>query len=149
MKAPLEQPRRFSVDDANRMLPLVGRIVSDIVSLSEEMDKRQDRLDALSGEVSDIEALSQIQQEIDADESRLEEYVAELVKLGVELQDAVIGEVDFPIRIEGREAYLCWRLGEPEVAHWHWEDTGFESRQLLLQGAAYSDGFPPPETTNP
>ena len=27
--------------------------------------------------------------------------------------------------IDGREVYLCWELGEDEVAHWHDLDSGF------------------------
>ena len=156
MTAPLENQRLFSVDDANRMLPLVKRIVADIVALSEELDRRQYRLDRLgNGPKGDQDNThgskewDQIEQEIDADEDRLEEYVSELTVLGVELQDAGIGEVDFRTQIDGQDAYLCWRLGETEVAHWHPEDAGFESRQSLYLGTASPGSFPQSDATEP
>ena len=39
----------------------------------------------------------------------------ELRQLGVELKDYFTGLIDFPCWMDGREVYLCWRLGEPEV----------------------------------
>ena len=34
--------------------------------------------------------------------------------------------------MDDHEVYLCWRLGEPEVGHWHDLDAGFAGRQKLL-----------------
>ena len=31
------------------------------------------------------------------------------------------GEVDFPTRINGRPAAFSWRLGDGELAHWHYQ----------------------------
>lgn len=39
--------------------------------------------------------------------------------------------VDFPAIVDGREAYLCWRLGEKALAHWHGMDEGFSARKPL------------------
>ena len=52
-------------------------------------------------------------------------------KLDVELKDYFTGLIDFPCWMDDREVYLCWRLGEPEVAHWHELDAGFAGRQKL------------------
>jgi hypothetical protein len=57
--------------------------------------------------------------------------LAELNTLGVVIRDLDRGLVDFPAIIEGREVYLCWQLGEPEVAHWHHLDSGFAGRMPL------------------
>jgi hypothetical protein len=38
--------------------------------------------------------------------------------------------------MDGREVYLCWRLGEPEVAFWHELDAGFGGRQKLMARSA-------------
>ncbi len=35
--------------------------------------------------------------------------------------------------------YLCWKLGEPEVLHWHELDAGFRGRQSLAAGALAAD----------
>jgi hypothetical protein len=31
--------------------------------------------------------------------------------------------------------YLCWKLGEDRVEHWHELDTGFSGRQSLTEVA--------------
>ena len=49
----------------------------------------------------------------------------------MELKDPNIGLCDFPTLIEGREAYLCWKLGEPEVGFWHDLHAGFQGRQAI------------------
>lgn len=146
MQAPFEQTRRFTVGDANRMLPLISRIVADIVAVSEEIDERQFELDLLSVRdlrTSSAERWDRMQEEIERAEDRMDEYVTELADLGVELQDAALGEVDFPTQIDGTAAYLCWRLGEPEVAFWHYEDAGFNERLSLMTAAALEDGSSP------
>ena len=68
----------------------------------------------------------------------MHEYERELEQLGVELKDYYTGLIDFPCWMDGREVYLCWRLGEPDVAHWHEVTEGFAGRQTLLD----ADGKP-------
>ena len=36
---------------------------------------------------------------------------------GIVLRD-IDRDYDFPALIDGREVYLCWELGEEEVAYW-------------------------------
>jgi hypothetical protein len=50
------------------------------------------------------------------------------------------GLVDFPSLMDGRIVYLCWRLGEPEVLHWHELKSGFAGRQSLTAGSL-SEGY--------
>ena len=53
----------------------------------------------------------------------------ELASLGVEMKDPEIGLVDFPARLDGRIVYLCWKLGEETIDHWHELTTGFGGRE--------------------
>jgi hypothetical protein len=62
------------------------------------------------------------------------EINAELLKvqeLGVELKDPALGLIDFPSVRDDKIVYLCWRLGELNIAYWHDTDTGFAGRQPL------------------
>jgi hypothetical protein len=129
--------KHFSIEQANAMLPLVRAIASDMSTLSREIIERRDRLAHLtsgrSGQATDIygEELSQIEEELEKDGRRLGEYVEELKKLGVEPKNPPEGLVDFPTIMDGREAFLCWKLNEPEVLYWHELDAGFAGRQSL------------------
>ena len=72
-----------------------------------------------------------MQADFQRDQERMQEYEAELRSLGIELKDYFKGLIDFPCRIQDREAYLCWHLGEPEVAYWHDVNTGYAGRQKI------------------
>ena len=54
-----------------------------------------------------------------------------LEESGIVLRDIDRGLVDFPALSDGREIYLCWELGEDEVAYWHELEAGFGGRQPL------------------
>ena len=78
------------------------------------------------------EELAQSQGELDAEEAKLTTYIEELKRLGVEFKGPD-GLCDFYSIMDGREVFLCWRLGEPEVSHWHDLDAGFAGRQPLTE----------------
>ncbi len=86
------------------------------------------------------EELTQIEDELEKDSRRLKEYVDELRQLGVEPKNGVEGIVDFPTMLDGRLAFLCWQLGEPELLYWHELDTGFQGRQPLTAASLAEDG---------
>lgn len=126
------------------MLPLVQRIVADITRLFAEIHDRRERVNqirAASGgqrneESVYSEELRQVEQEIEKEATRLDGFLAELRELGVELKDPVHGLVDFRARMDDRDVYLCWKLGEEEIGHWHEIDAGFSGRQSLLENSA-------------
>jgi hypothetical protein len=131
----------FTAAEANAALPLVRAIVRDITALFRELRDRHERLSRLrqsqGGALGDAyqEELQLIQDEFERGQAKMEEYVAELRNLGVELKDPETGLLDFPCRMQGREVYLCWRYGEPEVGYWHELDAGFAGRQKLKADA--------------
>lgn len=57
--------------------------------------------------------------------------IERLANEGILLRDPETGLVDFPAEREGARVYLCWRLGEDHVGHWHPLDTGFAGRRPL------------------
>ncbi len=127
----------FTVEEANRTLPLVKVIVGDIVEQFRVVNTLRQRLSAVRSlgrkrQSSDpyAEEVDQTCNEMESAEAKLAEYVEELTKLGVELKGPD-GLCDFYSLRDGREIYLCWRLGEPEVSHWHELDAGFAGRQPL------------------
>jgi hypothetical protein len=126
--------RLFTVDEANRTLPLVRRIVEDVVRQHRIWREKILELDLVSSssraeeprlraEVLEKEA-QELAREIDG-------YQKELEELGILLKDRRLGLVDFPSDMAGKRILLCWRLGETEVQFWHEEDAGYSGRQPL------------------
>ena len=134
----VETKRYFSVEEANKALPLVRMIVGDIVSHWQAVTELRRRLSVLTAPTTRKrvagdpyeEELAQSRAELEVQEEKLRSYLEELERLGVELK-GTDGLCDFPSRRDGREVCLCWRLGEPDVAFWHEPDAGFAGRQPL------------------
>ena len=55
----------------------------------------------------------------------------EMAERDIVLRDLDRGLVDFPTLRDGREVYLCWVDGEPDIAFWHHLDAGYAGRQQL------------------
>lgn len=130
----------FTVEEANLSLPLVRAITSDLVQLATELMERRQRLAMLTvGREREAgnpysDELIAIEGEIEKDALRLRGFIQELSDLGVEPKSAIDGLIDFPSLQDGRLVYLCWKLGEPEVIHWHELDGGFAGRQSIAAG---------------
>ncbi|MGQ0713971.1 MAG: DUF2203 domain-containing protein [Gemmatimonadaceae bacterium] len=124
--------KSFTIDQANRMLPLIRKIVQDIVDEYARWQRLVKELDVAAATASrDAADLDRLQRDIQGAATAIDRYVGELKGLGVEMKGFDIGLVDFPGEMGGRPVYLCWRLGEPAVAHWHERDAGFDGRQPL------------------
>jgi hypothetical protein len=142
---PLADKKRkyFSLEEANKALPLVKAIVSDIVRQYRLVEGLQQRLSGVRPDrrrpSDDLysEELAQSQSELESEEDKLRTFIEELKNLGVELKSED-GLCDFRSKMDGREVYLCWRLGEPEVMYWHEIDAGFAGRQPLAAVAKTS-----------
>lgn len=62
----------------------------------------------------------------------IEALLREIAELGVEVKDPDRGLIDFRTKMRGREAYLCWQLGEGDrIAFWHDLETGFAGRKII------------------
>jgi hypothetical protein len=124
----------FTVDQANRTLPLVRRIVEDVVREHRVWQEKIVELDLLASRVQadrpDPRSAA-LEREILDRAREIDGFEAELSSLGVQLKDRRIGLIDFPSEFDGRRVLLCWRLGEPSVQYWHDENSGYASRQPL------------------
>lgn len=66
-----------------------------------------------------------------ADPAALEALLGHLESLGVAVRDLEAGLVDIPTLRDGRRAWLCWRLDDPDLGWWHTTREGFSSRRPL------------------
>jgi hypothetical protein len=59
----------------------------------------------------------------------IEQLLEKIQAHGCFVKDMNAGLVDFLAKRDGRDVYLCWRYGEPQVAHYHDLHTGYNGRQ--------------------
>ena len=112
----------FTPQEANRRLPLIKKIVADIL----EKGQRARKLMALvQGE--------SVPKEIYALEEEIEPLMEELEGLGCYFKDwnFEIGLVDFPAMIDGEAVLLCWRSDEPAIRWYHGFEDGYPGRKMI------------------
>lgn len=135
MSSAIEPARLFTIEQANRMLPLVRRIVEDIVQDYARWREQVGVLEVVAAgrrgdsPPDEAEKVEEDTQRLAAD---IERYVGELRELGVDFKGFDQGLVDFPAELDGRRVYLCWKLGEDAVEHWHDLEAGYAGRQRLV-----------------
>jgi hypothetical protein len=77
--------------------------------------------------------VEQRQEEMTAIVRRMEAAVRQIDAWGITLRDIGTGLVDFPALVNGRPIWLCWKLGEGEIAWWHELDAGIAGRKPLIE----------------
>jgi hypothetical protein len=143
-------PERFTVDQANRMLPLVRAIVVDLrlqQTLVDEMTNRLNRLGGRSSRKSEgatdsefTDEIKEFRRDLESERNKLEAFRHELTRLGI-LPRTPVGHCDFPSQIDGCNVELCWTPDEPEVLFWHLPGADFRDRRPLVAeaGAGFDD----------
>lgn len=124
----------FTVEQANRTLPLVRKIVEDVVRQHKRWRETIMELDLVSSAARPDESrgrAEELEHQALSLARELDGYQRELEELGIQLKDRRLGLVDFPSEMSGRTVLLCWRLGEQEVQFWHEIDAGYAGRQPL------------------
>jgi len=124
----------FSLAEAERMLPLVGRIVEDLVRDHQRWTDKVAafELATVGSTVNKPDPMAELlQSEAQRLAKDIEGYVAELAELGVTCKGMDTGLVDFPAQMEGRAVYYCWKLGEDGIQYWHDVNAGFAGRQRI------------------
>lgn len=134
MERRAEQPRYFTLEEANRLLPRVRRLVQALQAQARELTQLQAELAALGEQAGANGHAGRVPQTLARADARLKEVrglLGEIEAIGCELKDIRMGLVDFRTLRGDRAVYLCWRLGEDAIRYWHELDTGFSGRQPL------------------
>ncbi|HWP37623.1 MAG TPA: DUF2203 domain-containing protein [Gemmatimonadales bacterium] len=126
----------FTLEEANRTLPFVRKIVGDIVEEYRRWREHIARyeLAAAGRRAEDPETAEQqrLRAAVEESANRINGFMEELSPVGCLFKGFEEGLVDFPSKLEGRDVYLCWRLGEEKVSYWHELDSGFRGRRPLI-----------------
>jgi hypothetical protein len=126
----------FTREEAEALLPEVSVVLRTIQECHIKVRSLEEDLVTLRAQAMGNghhlhERMSKIQKSLFFEATILRDALHELQAFGCELKDPAIGLVDFLFLRDGKEAYLCWQLGEERIAFWHPLDTGFVGRQPL------------------
>ena len=133
-------PKRFTLAEAQSLLPSVDRLLRKAVALKAEytgaerrVQSYQQRIVVMGGMLVDRAQIRQVREKRDETAANLRGTIEEVQELGCVVKDLDMGLVDFPTLFQDREVYLCWKLGEPAIAFWHGVDEGFAGRKAIDQ----------------
>jgi hypothetical protein len=128
----------FSPDRANALIPKLEPLIEELLNRRRELaiklleadpalhHSEPTRRPRLAGVRSPLPAprFAELKHEIGRLIYRIESF-------GCVVKDIDLGLVDFPAMRADEPIYLCWKLGESRVAHWHGIEEGFAARKAL------------------
>jgi len=125
----------FSLPEAERTLPLVRQIVQDLTNEYPAWRAAVSRFELLTGgaraDWGETGELLAAREDVTRHADRINRYLQELESVGCVFKGFDAGLVDFYSLREDRPIFLCWRLGEERITHWHEVDAGFSGRQPI------------------
>jgi hypothetical protein len=129
-------PKRFTRHEADELLAYLAPALFKLQGLKQRHDELRGQLGESAGKSRSNghgvdQETARARREMEAAAEQISGIVDKVQGMGVELKDMERGLVDFRTMREGREVYLCWKLGEENVSFWHELDTGFAGRQPL------------------
>ena len=129
--------RRFSIDEAERCLPQVARLLRKCQRVQDKIAYLLETNDPVA-EISNEGGFHFFMTEqvwVNRDFHRLYQHfydaLIKLGELGVVVRDLDDGIVDFPMR-GSKEVFLCWQLGEDRIEFWHDHDASYEERRPIV-----------------
>ena len=131
-------PRLFTSDEAERLLPELTEWILEMRARKREHERHHavvSELERKMGGNGHVVAgpLQEARKGMAEALSEVNRLAQEAESLGCELKDIDEGLIDFRAMVDGEEAYLCWKLGEPKIDWWHSLQTGFAGRQPLME----------------
>jgi hypothetical protein len=124
--------RHYSLEEASALLPRVAELLATMRRARDQLGDAEAR-QALE-EAGQTNGGGQAGKVVSEGFLELRESMLELREREIVLRDLDRGLVDFPALRDGREVYLCWEEGEPEIGFWHEPEAGFAGRRPLDDG---------------
>jgi len=127
----------FTLREANNLLPRLEPLMRLLIARRMELREHQEELAAFrtlasrSGGAFPGSRYARAKSESTRLLAEIHDGVKEIESLGCVVKDLDHGLADFPARRGHEQVYLCWRLGEPEIRHWHGLQEGFAGRKPL------------------
>jgi hypothetical protein len=125
----LVHERHFTREEASALLPRLREMLLQLRSSKDELTDTEAH-EALS-ETAPGNGGGEEGKQVGVAFLEVRRLLGAIEESGIVLRDIDRGLVDFPAVIDGREVYLCWELGEDDVAYWHDLDSGYRGREPL------------------
>ena len=127
----MSDKKYFSVEEANSIIQDISPVVQELVDLKRNIELKIPDLKPVMSKISNNGGGNRELSEHLKSINKMEELVGILNNSGCILKDINTGLLDFPHMKDGREVYLCWKLGEKRIGFWHEIDAGYAGRKPI------------------
>jgi len=131
-------PRFFTLQEAEKVLPGVEKLLREALSFRSGMQSSEEDLKKITQQIMwaggmrvDQQRVADLQERKSHCQEQLSDRCQQIQDGGCLIKDLEIGLVDFPTIYHGQEVYLCYKLGEPGIHFWHGIDEGFRGRKPI------------------
>jgi hypothetical protein len=128
----MEHEHHYSLEDASALLPWLEELLVRMRSARDRLGDAEARAALAAAGASN--GGGKPGKVVSEGFLELRDSMLELRRRDIVLRDLDRGLVDFPALRDGREVYLCWEEGEPEIGFWHEPQAGFAGRRPLADG---------------
>ena len=120
------------------MLPVVEALLKralaareSAVQIENELQQLKQKIFISGGMRVDVLSVVRSRDVLAVYEQQVEESIAEINSIGVEVKDLDAGLLDFPCMLDSEVVLLCWKQGESRITHWHTQQDGFRGRKPI------------------
>ena len=121
----------FSVNDANKILPVVIKKFNYAKKAKAEVMKMEQQLTSEMIPTISLEEYTINKRKLNSSITKFYQSIEDLENTGVSLKGLDEGLLDFPAKRFDEEIWLCWKEGETEIKFWHEKDSGFMGRKPI------------------
>lgn len=122
--------RYCTVEEANQALPRLRKLTTELRGIYQRILELRPQIQSVLNK-SRAGAGNPASSEMAMALIRFDQIVEQIEEIGAKLKDPATGLCDFLALHEGRDIYLCWRLGEEQIEWWHDLHTGFAGRRRV------------------
>ncbi|MBI4061048.1 MAG: DUF2203 domain-containing protein [Elusimicrobia bacterium] len=123
--------RYFTTEEADALIPELEKIFETVAELTAQAELKAAALRRRRRNDDDPAGAAIERSQLQFLASGINQQMQLIVELGALPKGVNPALVDFPARLDGREVYLCWKLGEKRVAYYHPVDGGYSTRKPL------------------
>jgi hypothetical protein len=130
--------RTFTLAEAKTLLPVLEGLLRRAIEAKATIEKIDGEFEALSASISksggmavELKKWAFRRAQREKTIQRIKDAIAEIAATGVQVKDLDVGLLDFPYVLDAKVVLLCWKMGEPDITHWHGTDEGFAGRKPI------------------
>ncbi|NJP37259.1 DUF2203 domain-containing protein [Alkalicoccus luteus] len=126
----------FTVEQANRLIPMIKREIDQLKSIQDEFDEKWNVYHSIKDNKTEHVTtqtgyLFKLECQLEFIEMQAQLHVSNIQNSGAQLKGIEPGLVDFPSFKGKKEILLCWKEGEDRIAFFHYPKDGYEGRRPL------------------